>query len=137
MLVTISHDDLSEPIRVTSDTVDTISRGNTFISFHFTLDLPTSTEGEVSRARINISNVDRRIVKALRDITPGSDPAKVLMEVVLFSDPDTLEIALDDFELTNAKYKRIDVEGDVSQESFFQEPWPKDSFTPSLFPGIF
>lgn len=137
MLVTIAHDDLLEPIRVTSDTVETISRGDTFIAFHFDLDLPTNTEGGVSTAKLNISNVDRRIVQALRDITPGSNPPTVLIEVVMADDPETLEMALPGFELVSAKYKRINVEGDVSQESFFQEPWPKDTFTPANFPGMF
>jgi len=136
-LLTIDHADLAEPIRATSDTVDTVSRGNTFVAFHFELNLPTSSDGQIPSTKLSISNVDRRIVEAIRKMSPGSDPASVLIEVVMADDPDTIEMDLDGFSLTNVTYDRKKCEGNVTLENFYQEPWPKDTFNPNTAEGMF
>ena len=137
MLLTIDHADLSEPIRVTSDTVETVSRGETFEAFHFDLNLPTSSDGQIASTKLTISNVDRRIVEAIRKMSPGSDPASVLMEVVMADEPDVLEMSLEGFSLTNVTYDRIKCEGRVTLENFYNEPWPKDNFDPNRASGMF
>ena len=78
ILITIDHPDLSQPIRVTSDAVDTTSRSNLFVAFPFELTLPADSEDRPPRASLRIDNVDRQIVQAIRDIT--SAPS-VLMEI--------------------------------------------------------
>lgn len=137
VLLTIDHEDIVEPIRVSSDSVDTVSRGNTFIPFPFEIKLPDSSDGKVSSTSISISNVDRRIVMAIREMTTGSVPPTVLIEIVLASDPDVLEAEFEGFSMTDAKYNKINVQASISQESFYHEPFPKDSFTPANFPGLF
>ena len=134
LLVTIAHDDLAVPIRVTSDGVDTVSRGNTFISFPFDIDLPSSSSERAPQARIVIDNVDRQIVQAVRSI---SSPPSVLMEIVLASDVETVEIDWPDFELIDVNYDHLTVEGLLTQERFLTEPYPFQQMTPKHFPGLF
>jgi hypothetical protein len=134
ILLTLEHVDLSAPIRVSSDGVDTVSNGNTFTAFPFRLCLPEDSDERPPRAKLQIDNVDRQIVLAVRSVT---GPISVKMEIVLASDPDTVEASFPDFELRDVSYDALVVEGELSLESFLREPFPAGRFTPGDFAGIF
>ncbi len=134
VLLTLSHPSLTEPIRVSSDAVNTVSRGDTFIAYPFDLFIPDDTESASPRARLTIDNIDRQIVAAVRNATTAPS---ILIEIVLASDPDTVEASFPDFKLTNVKYDAISVSGDLTIEDFTSEPWPAAVFSPANFPGIF
>ena len=134
VLLTLSHASLSPPIRVTSDSVDTVSRGDNFIAFPFEISLPDDEDRRPPRARLGIDNIDRRIVQAVRSLSAA--PA-VLIEIVRAAAPDTVEARFVDFRLTNVTYDSSVVEGDLTVEDFTTEPFPSASFSPSLFPGLF
>ncbi len=134
VLIKIDHPNLSVPIRVSSDGVNTSSNGKTFIAFPFELELPISDPDQPPRARITIDNVDRSIVTAIRSI---STEATVDIDVVLGSDPDTLEVSFTGFKLVNVDYDALVVAGDLSFEDFFSEPFPSRVFSPADFPGGF
>lgn len=134
ILLTISHDELFQPIRVCSNAVDTVSRGNIFTAFPFDLVLPDDQENKSPRARLTIDNVDRQIVQAIRRISGAPD---VLMEIIRAADPDVVEAAFPDFKLTNVTYDSQVVEGDLTIEDFTAEPYPAGSFSPAVFPALF
>ncbi len=134
ILLTITHATLEEPIRVTSDAVDTVSRGETFVAFPFDLVLPDDGEGRAPRAKLTIDNVDRTIVQAVRGLT--SSPG-VLIEIVRAADADTVEARFLDFKLINVSYDAQRVEGVLTIEDFTAEPFPAGTFSPGLFPGLF
>lgn len=134
VLLTLSHADLATPMRVSSNGVDTLSRGNSFISFPFELTLPDDEENRPPRAKLAIDNVDRQIVSAIRAI---SSAPTLLIEIVRAAAPDTVEASFVDFKLTNVRYDSTRVEGDLTIEDFTSEPYPAATFSPSLFPGIF
>lgn len=134
VLLTIRHAELPQPIRVTSDAVDTQSRGDTFTAFPFELSLPDDEDNRAPRARLVIDNIDRTIVRAVRSLT--SSPV-VLIEIVRAASPDTVEAKFEDFRFTDISYDSRAVEGDLTIEDFTAEPYPAASFSPSLFPGLF
>ncbi|MDE1151412.1 MAG: DUF1833 family protein [Micavibrio sp.] len=134
ILLTLSHASLAEPIRVTSDAVDTVSRGSQFVAFPFDLTLPDDTEGQSPEARLRIDNVDRQVVKAVRSL--NSAPS-VLIEIVRVATPDVIEAQFQDFRLTNVTYDSQVVEGNLSIEDFTMEPFPAAVFAPGNFPGLF
>ncbi|MFH1158065.1 MAG: DUF1833 family protein, partial [Pseudomonadota bacterium] len=72
ILLTLNHASLSAPIRVTSDGVETTSRGNVFAAFPFELVLPDDQDNVSPRARLVIDNIDRQIVQAVRTISSAS-----------------------------------------------------------------
>lgn len=133
-LVTIDHAALPVPLRATDDAVNVLSRGATFLAYPFELELPDDNADRPPEARIAIDNVDREIVAAIRAV--GSPPT-VTIEVVLASDPDTVEASFDHFELTDARYDRLVVEGRLSLPALTLEPYPRKRFLPSAFPGAF
>ena len=134
ILLTIDHANLTAPIRVSSDAIDTISNGNNFTAFPFDITLPDDQENSSPRAKLVIDNIDRQVVSAVRSIDSA---ANVLIEIVRAADPNTIEAQFIDFKLTNVSYDAQKVEGDLTIEDFTAEPFPAASFSPSLFPALF
>jgi hypothetical protein len=134
VLLTLDHADLAEPIRVTSDAVTTISRGDDFVPFPFELILPDDLDGAPPRARLAIDNIDRRIVQAVRTL---SSAPTVMIEIIRAAAPDTVEAQFVDFKLTHVSYDAHRVEGSLTLEDFTAEPFPAAVFSPGLFPGLF
>lgn len=143
LLLTLTHPDLEEPIRVCDNGMGTLpvsgvwgtaSRGDEFVQIPMDFMLPGEGENQSPFSRIRIDNVSREVTKAVRSIT--SAPA-VKAEVVIASDPDVVEISLDGFNLLSVTYDQFYVEGTMSVEQFEDEPFPGDRYMPSSTPGIF
>ncbi|HYD17057.1 MAG TPA: DUF1833 family protein [Patescibacteria group bacterium] len=134
VLLTLTHPAMAAPIRVTSDAVATVSRGNSFEPFPFALTLPDDAENAAPEARLRIDNIDRRVVAALR----GLDSAPYIMiEIVRAAEPDVIEAKFEDFRLTGVTYDSQVVSGTLGVEDFTAEPFPAAIFSPGGFPGLF
>lgn len=133
-LVTITEDSLAEPIRVTSDDVDTTSNGNTHVPFPFEFQFPDAGDDADIQASLKISNVDRQIVQAVRNAV---DFPLVTTQFVLGSSPSTIEAEFPDFLLSNISYNRLTVEGRLTLESPTDAAYPQHRFTPGRVPGVF
>jgi len=133
VLLTLSHDSLIDPIRVTSDAVDTISRGKTYTAFPFQLILPDEIENRPPRARLIIDNISREILRSIKNL---STPARITMEIIRAGDADVVEASFPDFVLTNVKYNSLTLEGNLTIEDFTAEPYPATIFSPSTFPNL-
>lgn len=134
LLLTIAHADLSPSIRVTTDAVQTVSNGNTFLPYPFQLVLPDDPDSGFSSGKLVIDNVHRDIVVAIRSI---STPPSATIQVVLGSDPDTIYVEFNDFKLSNINYDAMTVTADLVLDHFINEPFPGTRLTPSNFPGLF
>ncbi len=134
VLLTISHADLPEALRVGSDAVDTISRGMVFTAFPFNLTLPDDVEGQSPEARLTIDNIDRQMVLAVRSL---SSAPSIVIEIVRADAPDVIEAQFQDFRLTNVTYDSQVIQGNLSIEDFTMEPFPAAVFAPGNFPGLF
>lgn len=134
ILLTLSHSDLDEPIRVSSDSVGTVSRGDTYVAYPFHLTLPDDSEGRAPRARLIIDNIDRLIISTLRRIQTAP---RLRIDIVRHAAPDVVEAVFDDFRLANVIYDSQSISCDLAIEDFTSEPYPSSTFCPSLFPGLF
>ena len=132
VLIDIQYD--STHIRLSSDNVDTVSNGNTFTAYPFEISLPSDPDESITRGSITIDNIDRSIVEAVRSATEAPD---ITIQIVLASDPDTIEAEFSGFKLSNVRYNALTVTADISIESFVHEPFPGDHFLPSTFPSLF
>lgn len=133
-ILTISHPSLVQPIRVVKDTVDLVSRGNTYIAYPFEIELPLASAEEMAEAQLSIDNVDRSIADALGAI---DGPATVTLEVVLTAEPDTVvygpfELVMQDVDIPAAV-----VTARLSYEDILSEPFPAETFSPARYPGLF
>ncbi|MEY2653819.1 MAG: hypothetical protein RLZZ524_847 [Pseudomonadota bacterium] len=134
VLLALAHAQLAATVRVTSDAIATVSNGDTYNPFPFTVALPGERGDRLAGAQLIIDNVDRSIVTALRQI--GSAPT-VTISVVLASSPDTIEAGPFVYTLKNASYDALTVQGDLAFEDILNEAFPGHSFVPTSHPGLF
>lgn len=142
-LLTISSDELPEPIYVASDSFEllpianvrgVVSNGQEFIYLPFDISLPRDDKTGTVSAKLRIENIDRQIIGHVRSI---SKPVTIKMQVVLSGDVDFIEMEFDNFQLTNVGYDGMIIEGDLTLDYWGLEPFPSGRFTPSGFPGLF
>lgn len=145
-LLTIEHEGLSVPIRVSSDPAErlretaadviygTRSRGLEFLFYPFTLVLPSDEDEGPGAMTLQLDNVQRQLTAILRTI---QGPPTVKTEIVLSDTPDVVEAVWPDFLLTQATYDATTIKGTLTVETLAREPYPALCFTPSYFPGLF
>jgi hypothetical protein len=132
-LLTLSHPQMTT-LRVVNNTQDVVSRGNTYLAFPFSLELPADLAEEMPNVQLMISNADRRLVDELRTVV---DPITVTLEIVAAGVPDTVEVGPFSFDLSRVVYGKDTITGTLSTEPILQEPFPADTFNPKDFPGLF
>lgn len=64
----IDHSSLAEPIRVVNNIQDIEWNGNLYEAASFKFKPPSQEEGELSRATLTMSNIDRRLIETVRSI---------------------------------------------------------------------
>lgn len=145
-LMTISHDDLAEPIRVSSDPTmrlietpsqivyGTRSNGIDYLYFPFTLTLPGEGEDGPTPMKLGLDNVRREFTEALRSIV---GPASIDVDLVTAGDPDSVVAQWPQYLLTEAKYDAETISATLQIELLYEEPYPALSFNPAYFPAIF
>jgi hypothetical protein len=136
VLLTIDSDELPpdvRPIRVARNRKPVVSRGNTYLAYPLAIEEPTDTD-QAPECAISIANVSRRIGKAVEAlITP---PACVI-ELVLASDPDTVERTWLGLSFVEATWDALQLRAKLQYVEYWDEPWPWVRVTPAGFPGLF
>lgn len=122
-------------LRCVNNTVDITggSDNQLYTAYPFHLDLPGEDPEQPSVARLRIDNVDRRIVQEVRGLPT---PPTVDLEVILASQPTTVEISFSDLTLRAIDFDAFEVTGTLTQEEIFSEPVSLE-MTPSRFPSLF
>jgi len=133
ILLTIEVPD-AQPIYLTNNSEDVVSRGRTYIAYPFALETPSDENGQISEARLSIDNVSRSLVDEIRNL---ADPLQLSIEVVLASTPDTVEASWNDYILRQVTYDALTISGTLTQENYMTEPYPKDVMSAATFPGQF
>jgi Domain of unknown function (DUF1833) len=142
-LATISHPALANPIRVSSDYLPggapTVSRGNSFAFYPFDAAFPTDRSDQPPKAKIIFDNIDRAVTAAIRSIPAAqlpNTPPSLLLEIVLASTPDVVEVSFD-FQMLTVEYDALTITAELGFELYLQESFPGDLFTPGNTPGVF
>lgn len=142
-LLTITSENLTQPIRVASDPYEVlpiagvrgvVSRGEEFIFLPFEIEMPRDDKTGIVSAKLVIENVSRDIVKVLRETRTAVD---LKIEVVLSNDVDLVEETFDELRLYDVNYNALTIEGRLGMDYFEREPVPYGRFTPANFPGMF
>jgi hypothetical protein len=136
VLLTIDHDDLPadlKPLRIARNREAVVSRGHTFIAYPFAIEEPGDGD-EQPKAAISIGNVSRRIGKAIEAI---QTPPTCLIEIVLASDPDTVERSWEEFTFTEVSWDAFQMRAVLEHVEYWDEPWPYKRATERRLPGLF
>lgn len=130
-LVTIDHEDLSSPIRLVGNSEDVVSNGETFTACAFP-PIPLPSDGQ--DVTFIVDGVSQTILAAVRSIVT---PITITLEVVLASDPDTVEAGPFQFQSRKFVFKAGTIEFSLAYEPLLQEPFPAFTYTPIDYPGLF
>ncbi|WEX07367.1 DUF1833 family protein [Chelativorans sp. AA-79] len=143
-LMTVTHPELSEPIRLSTDptqriSIDpmiygTVSRGENFPFVPINVVLSEDSDDTAPTASLEIDNTDLSLIAAMRSITQA---AKVKLEMVLASDPDTVEIEFPEMMVSAVTYNASIISFTLTVDGLVAEPFPGNAFLPSTFPGLF
>lgn len=133
-LATLTHPDLAAPIRAADNGEDVESRGETFLASGWQLRLPDEGEDADYEAEVEIENVDGAIIEALEGSTVAP---QLLIEIVMSSDPDTVEVELQGYELAEVSYDATRITGRLKLPDMRIEPAPFQRFNPTVTPGLF
>lgn len=143
-LLTVTHPDLEEPIRLSSDPTmrisddpliyATYSRSQEYLYLPFEFTLPDDKSDSPPRVQLSLDNTERSLVAVLRSF---ATPASITVELVLASDPDNVEIELPSLQLSDATIDEGRVSATLVADPLINEPHPAGQFTPGSFPGLF
>lgn len=142
-LITITADNLTQPIYVASDAYEmlpvagvygVVSRGQEYIYLPFSMETPRDDSTGLVNAKIQITNVSRDIIAAVRTAQRG---IRMKFEMVISSDVDYVEDSFDGLELVDVSYNALMIEGNLNVDYFSREPFQSASYTPGNTPGLF
>jgi len=100
-LVTFYDDDNTVYARVTNNNETIVHYGTEYVSFPFTLKLPSDTEEEVPQLKMTVSNVERSLVDLLRSVVDAPNVTIEVVRVTLQGDV-TTELGPLDFSLVGS-----------------------------------
>lgn len=134
ILVALTHETMS-PQYFVNNTTDIVSQGIHYQAFPVDVLLPDDRDDEISRVRLTIDNIDRRVVEAVRSI---SSPARITISVIRAAEPDVIIDGPIACILRNVSIDALVISGDLWPHDDIQnEPIPQHAFTPANFPGMF
>lgn len=143
-LLTVTHDDLAQPIYLSSDPTTrisdsppiyaTVSRSREYLFLPFEFTLPDDKSDSPPRVQLTMDNTERSLVALLRSI---STPASIKLEIILASSPNAVEMELPALQLANVTIGEDQVTAELVADSLINEPFPAGQFTPGAFPGLF
>ncbi len=135
MCLKIEHASLAQPLRFVNDMQDLLRSGGTHIAFPFQITLPQDSETEQVQVQLVIDNIDRQIVQQIRTL---SSAPTITLEVVLRSNPNTVEAGPFVFTVRSASYDALAVTLTLGYEiDLLNMPSNKWRITPALCPGTF
>ena len=146
-LITLSHADLADDIRISTDptaelgsTTDTekvygtTSDSKEYVFLPVRIKLPDDTDEGPGEMQLEFDNVHRAYTEAIRDVfTPVTCQIDLVMDNAL----DTIDASWPEFQLTNINYDATTITGTLKLETLETEPYPAGSFVPSYFSGLF
>lgn len=145
VFLTISHETISDPIRVVRDTKEYVRDGVTWSAFWFDIELLTD-EDSAPTASLSVQNVDLRIGEALQELR---SPARVQFELFSSDDFDLSvvprvpigtpepEYIAPHLYLANVKLDAMNVSGQLVGWDYSQRAWPGVRATQNRLPGLF
>lgn len=133
MLLTLSHPSFTT-LRLVNNTENVTSRGEVYQSFPMTIRTP-SDDGESAReATIEFDNASLELIDELRTVTTPID-AKI--EVILFSDPDTVQLSYEELKIKSISYDKNKIAARLFMDDFLNIELTSEKYSPVNYPGLF
>lgn len=134
-LLEITHSQLVVAVRVTNDSQDIVSNGNTFLSCAFRIQLPDDVAQSMPKIPISIDNIGRELTQWL-EASNGGRGANVKIMQIMRDTPNVIEQSYD-LILQNVHQNIIEVSGELGMDNILDMPCLAAMFTPETAPAIF
>lgn len=133
-LVTLTHPDFTETIRLVNNTKNIVSRSETYQAFPMKIRLPAD-DGETSREfNIEFDNVSLELVEEIRTVTTS---ITVKIEMILASMPDVVQMSQEDLKIISVGYDSRKITARITLDNFLNTEMTSERYGPTNFPGIF
>lgn len=133
--LTITHPDLTAPIRLVYNTEILHRAAGDYMPFPFHINLPTQSDEEVGTVNLTVDNTDLEVNQQIRALV--GQPT-VTMEVVLASSPDTVEAGPFEMRLQSVTGDANTLQGTLGQENdIFAQLVPGQQYLPTNSAGLF
>jgi hypothetical protein len=135
-LITFRSYDNTPVMRAVNNLEDVISREHTYTAFPFELTLPPDDGQKPTQLALTFPNVGRELMNLVRKYAPERAP-QITMELVLSSDPDTVEKKIDFLRVTAAEYDAMSVTFTLNSTNIFGRKTCSAIYNQAEFPGMF
>ena len=133
MLATLTHPSFPT-IRLVNNSEDIVSNGETFTAFPMRIRLPMDDGESTREVSIEFDNVSLTLIDELRTVT---SPIDVKIDMILSSNPDDIQISLDELKMRNVTYNKQTVSARLYLDSFLNVELTSERYSPKLYPGLF
>lgn len=133
-LLTLVHPSTSTIYRFVNNLDAITSRGNSYMAFPFKFILADDDGNTLPMINIEIDNVNRDLMDILRSY---SDGLTIKAEIVLASQPDTIEYTIEDLVVKTVQYNAQSVTITAQVEDLMNQKFPADNYLPRSFAGMF
>ena len=140
VLLLIEDVGLESPLRFANNTENILSRAHgeaeaqEYLAFPFALKLPDEREDQPSGMRIEIDNVDQRIMAAIRPLVA---PPRLTAHVILASEPDASLTGPIAGRVASVDYDAQKISAILQGPAALTETFPYRIFNPADWPGVF
>lgn len=135
-LLTVTHSQLSTPIRLVSPSYDPVSsNGDSFTPTRFDALLGTDRADQPASLAISVESVSGVLLAQVQTL---DTPALLTYQIVASDDPDTIQLEVSDFELLQAE--QIGLSGmmfEAAASRFLGLPFPGFNMDRGRVPGIY
>lgn len=143
-LATVDGVGLDAPLRVTTWAGELPNGGRGLISNEVTYEyFPFKFAGggsgpteSVRDARLEIANIDGRVIRAVKEIEANTRPT-IDIQTVRVAAPDVVETAMLGAKIRTARVSGATATATIAPRDFADEPACKARYTPSRFPALF
>jgi len=122
-------------LRFVDNNQNITSRGNEFYAAGFTLILPEQTDNAPRPCRLAIDNTDLSIFQTIKQAV--GQQVSVTVCVIMADTPDVYERGPLKYLLRNVRATKETIEGEVYDFYLIDRRFPKDTYTPKDFEGLF
>lgn len=134
ILLTLTHASFASTVYLVNNNEDVVSNGNTFIAFPMDITIPADDGRTEKNAQIVFDNVSLELIDEIRSVT---SPIEVQIQMVLASDPDTVEIEISELKMGNVSYNASTITADLYLDDFLNTDLSNEKYTPTIYPGLF
>jgi len=122
-------------LRFVDNNQNIVSRGDTYSAAGFTIILPEQTDDAPRPCRLAIDNTDLSIYQVIKQAAGQS--VSITVAVIMADTPDVYERGPLKYRLRNVRATKETIEGEVYDFYLSDRKFPKDTYSPEDFEGMF